>query len=458
MPWGPLYTMSKDKLLVLRNTLNGLLDKGFIRVSQSPAAAPVLFVRKPGGGLRFCVDYRGLNKITRKDCYPLPLIQETLNSVSKAKYFTKLDVIAVFHKIRIAEGDEWKMVFHTRYGLYEWLVTLFGLANTPSTFQKYINHALKDFLDDFCSAYIDNILIYTDGTLGEHKEQVKRVLQQLQEAGLQIDIDKCEFHAQSTKYLGFILEAGKGLRMDPEKISALQAWEAPTSVRAVQAFLGFANFYRHFIKDFSKIAAPLTGLTKKDAVFQWTPESDKAFHLLKRAFVMAPVLGQFDADRETVLARDTSGWCSGAVLQQVIDSVLRLIAYMSKRHLPAECNYEIYNKEMLTIIKVLDKWDTELRSVKEFRIVTDHRNLKYFMSTRKLTKQQMRWAKTLSKYDFKILYTPGKSNTIPDLLSHHPQDLPNRLDDRLLACDCQLLKPGMCAPGVFCPKPSSELL
>ena len=330
VPWGPLYAISQNELLVLHNTLNGLLDKGFIRVSQSPAAAPVLFVKKPGGGLWFCVDYCGLNKITRKDHYPLPLIQETLNSISKAKFFTKLDVIATFHKIRVEEGDEWKTAFQTCYRLFEWLVTPFGLANASGTFQKYINHTLRDFLDDFCSAYIDDILIYTDGSLAQHKEQVKRVLQHLREARLQIDIDKCKFHVQSTKYLGFILEAGKGLQIDPEKVSALQAWEAPTSVQAVQAFLGFANFYRHFIKDFSRIAAPLTGLTKKDTVFQWLPDCNQAFEFLKDAFIKAPVLGQFDTDHETVLACDASGWCSGAVLQQFIDGILRPVAYMSK--------------------------------------------------------------------------------------------------------------------------------
>ena len=223
VPWGPLYTMSQNDLLVLCNTLNGLLDKEFIHVSQSSATTLVLFVKKPGGGLWFCVDYCGLNKITRKDHYPLPLIQETLNLISKVKFFTKLDVIATFHKIRVEEGDEWKTAFQTCYKLFEWLVTSFGLANASSTFQKYINYTLRDFLDDFCSAYIDDILIYTDGSLAQHKEQVKRVLQHLQEAGLQIDIDKCEFHVQSTKYLGFILETGKGLRMDPEKVSALQA-------------------------------------------------------------------------------------------------------------------------------------------------------------------------------------------------------------------------------------------
>jgi hypothetical protein len=212
VPWGPLYNMPRDELLVLRKTLTSLLDKGFIRVSNSPAAAPVLFAKKPSGGLRFCCDYRGLNRLTKKDRYPLPLIYETLRSIGKANWFTKLDVAAAFHKIRVAKGDEWKTAFRTRYGLYEWLVTPFGLANAPSTFQKYINWTLRDFLDEFCSAYVDDILIYTSGGLKAHRSHVTQVLQRLQDAGLQLDIDKCEFEVKSTKYLGFIIEAGKGVR------------------------------------------------------------------------------------------------------------------------------------------------------------------------------------------------------------------------------------------------------
>src|ERR1044072_6933506 len=156
--------MSRDELLVLRKMLLELLDKNFIRVSSSPAAAPVLFVRKPGGGLRFYYDYRALNKLIRKDRYPLPLIQETLNRISKAKWFIKLDVTAAFHKIRIVKGDEWLIAFRTRFGLFEWLVTLFGLVNASSTFQRYINHLLQEYLDDFVSVYIDDILIFINGS------------------------------------------------------------------------------------------------------------------------------------------------------------------------------------------------------------------------------------------------------------------------------------------------------
>ena len=164
--------MSCNELLVLCKTLTEYLDKGFIQVSNSPAAAPVLFVQKPGGGLRFCMDYQGLNRITQKDHYPLPLIYKTLQNIGKAKWFTKLDVITAFHCIYIAEGNEWMTAFCTRYGLFEWMVTPFGLANAPSTFQWYINWAMQDYLDDFCSVYIDDILVYTDRSLKEHQEHI----------------------------------------------------------------------------------------------------------------------------------------------------------------------------------------------------------------------------------------------------------------------------------------------
>ena len=170
-------------------------------------------------------------------------------------------MIAAFYKIRIAEGDEWLTAFRTRYGLFEWLVTPFGLANAPSTFQKYVNWALRDYLDEFASAYLDDILIFTDGSRAQHREHVRKVLARLREAGLQIDIDKCEFEVKTTKYLGFIVEAGKGIRMDPEKVEAIRGWEAPRTPKGVRAFLGFANFYRRFIRDFAKIARPLIDLT-----------------------------------------------------------------------------------------------------------------------------------------------------------------------------------------------------
>lgn len=230
VPWGLLYGMSRDELLVLRKTLTELLDKDYIRASSSPAGAPVLFVRKPGGGLRFCVDYRALNAISRADRYPLPLIKETLEKLSKSKWFTKLDVRSAFHKLRIKEGDEWKTAFRTRFGLFEWLVMPFGLNGAPASFQRYINETLREYLDDFCFAYVDGVLVFTDGSLSEHEDKVRLVLKKLQKAGLGLDIDKCEFSVKETKYLGFIISSNGRtslVKMDPEKVRAISEWQVP---------------------------------------------------------------------------------------------------------------------------------------------------------------------------------------------------------------------------------------
>jgi hypothetical protein len=443
VPWGPLYNMSREELLLLRKTLTELLDKNFIRASSSPASAPVLFAKKPGGGLRFCVDYRALNAITRKDRYPLPLIRETLRSISRAKWLTKLDVTAAFYKIRIAEGDEWKTAFRTRYGLYEWLVTPFGLTGAPATFQRYINHTLREYLDEFISAYLDDILIYSDGSLDDHRRKVKLVFQKLQEAGLQLDVDKCEFECQSVKYLGYIVEVGKGIRMDPEKVDAILSWEAPKTVKGVRSFLGFANYYRLFISEFSDIARPLTDLTKKRQSFNWNDKAQWAFEELKRRFISDPILATFDPDRETVLETDASNWATGGVLSQYDnDGNLRPCAYFSKKNLPAECNYDIHDKELLAVIRCLEEWDAELRSVKSFTILTDHKNLEYFMKARHLNERQMRWAETLARYCFKLAYRPGTLASRPDALSRREQDVPEgQQDDRLQQRYRRLLEP-----------------
>lgn len=441
-PYGPLYNMSREELLVLRRTLTELLDKNFIRTSQSPAASPVLFVRKPGGGLRFCVDYRALNAITRKDRYPLPLFNETLRAICRAKWFTKLDVTAAFHKIRVKEGDEWKTAFRTRYGLYEWLVTPFGLTGAPGTFQRYINWTLREYLDEFVSAYIDDVLIFSDGTLQDHRRKVKKVLARLQEAGLHLDIDKCEFEQQTVKYLGFIITAGEGIRMDPEKVAAILQWEAPKTVKAVRAFLGFANYYRRFIQGFSDIVRPLTQLTRKGASFIWTDEVDQAFEKLKELFISAPVLAQFNPDAETIVECDSSGWAIGGILSQRDQEDTHPTAYFSKKNTPAECNYDIGDKEMLAIVRCLEEWSAELKSVRCFTIITDHENLKGFMQKRRLTERQIRWAQFLADFDFHLVFRPGRLAEAPDALSRREQDMPNRAtDERLTGRDLRIFDP-----------------
>ncbi|OAQ57620.2 retrovirus polyprotein [Pochonia chlamydosporia 170] len=376
-PHGPLYGMSEDELIVLRKFLQENLDKGFIRASTSPAASPVLFAKKPGGGLRFCVDYRALNAITIKNRYPLPLIQETLSQLSQAKYFTKLDVVAAFNRIRIKEGQEWMTAFNTRYGLFESLVVPFGLSNAPATFQARINEVLRPFLDRYCTAYIDDILIYSND-LASHRVHVKSVLQALEAAGLQLDVRKCEFETTEVKYLGMIIST-TGVRMDPAKVDCLVNWETPINVKDAQAFLGFSNFYRRFIKGFSRIVRPLVALTKKLVTWNWTSSCQGAFDTLKNSFTSAPILRHFDPTKEVFVECDASDFVSSGILSQEDDQgVLHPVAFMSKKYDPAECNYEIYDKELLAIVRCFECWRPELQGAHHpITVITDHANLRF---------------------------------------------------------------------------------
>lgn len=424
-PFGPLYGMSRDELLVLKKYLEDHLRKGFIRSSSSPAASPVMFVRKPGGGLRLCVDYRGLNALTVKNRYPIPLIKETLEQLSKAKIFTKLDIVAAFNRLRIAKGDEWKTAFRTRYGLFEYLVMPFGLANAPSSFQEFINDTLRPFLDRFATAYIDDILIYSRN-LQEHKQHVHLVLEKLQEAGLQVDIDKCEFHQTEVKYLGLILTT-EGIRMDPEKVSAVVEWQRPSNVKEAQGFLGFANFYRRFIKGYSSVVRPIIKATLKHQEFLWTKECQSAFEELKRLFTSAPILQHFDFDKETRIETDASDGVTAGVLLQRDDatSPWKPVAYLSKKMLPAECNYDIYDKELLAIVRAFEEWRPELEaSPVPIEVSSDHKNLVYFMKSKVLNRRQARWSEFLSRFNFVIAYTPGQLNSRADALTRRSGDSP----------------------------------
>ena len=335
--------MSEQELIAVTKYLDEHLAKGFIRPSSSKAAAPVLLVKKPGGGLRFCVDYRDLNNITEKSRYPIPLLSETLAKLAKAKWFTKLDIIHAFNRIRIKEGHEWLTAFNTRYGQFEYLVMPFGLCNAPSTFQSYINSSLREYLDYFVTAYLDDILIFSD-TESEHIEQVLKVLRRLKERGLQLDIDKCEFSVPEVKYLGMYVGVN-GVRMDPEKVSAILEWRTPESVKEVQSFLGFANFYRRFIEGFSKKVRCLIELTKGEQYvsksgkrrvkykdFHWTTECQKAFEDMKQAFTSAPILAHYDPARETWVETDASDFVVSGVLSQMHDNVLKPVAYFSKKN------------------------------------------------------------------------------------------------------------------------------
>lgn len=452
VPWGPLYSMSRQELLALRKTLMELMSKGYVRASSSAARAPVLFVKKADGGLRFCCDYRGLNAITKKDRYPLPLIHETLRTLTGMTYFSKVDVRAAFNKLRVRAGDEWKTAFGTRFGLFEWTVLPFGLSGGPATFQRYINNTLREFLDICCTAYMDDVLIYSNGTEEDHMAKVRQVIEKLLGAGLRLDSQKSAFAMKQVRYLGFIIEAGVGVKADPEKTRAIQEWEAPKSPKGLRGFLGFTNFYREFINFYAEPERQLTPLLKKGRRWAWEDTAQAAFDKIKAAFLEPPVLAQWDPARETFIDCDSSGWASGGVLlQKDEDGALHPIAYHSQKHSPAEANYDIHDKELVAIIKCMRAWDSELRSVTDpFVIRTDHSNLSYFLAKRHLSERQVRWLEFMDRFRFKIKFRPGRFAGLPDALSRRDQDMPaDDQDARVRGRHRQLLKPEWLQEGVI---------
>ncbi|KAH0614368.1 uncharacterized protein H6S33_000004 [Morchella sextelata] len=419
-PFGPLYSMSSEELKTLREYLDDQLTRGYICSSSSPAGAPVLFIKKKDGSLRLCVDYRALNALTVKNRYPLPLINDTLDRLKDTKIYTKLDLRNGYNQIRIKEGEEWKTAFQTRYGLFEYLVMPFGLTNAPATFQVFMNDTLRTHLDDFCTVYLDDILICSN-TEEEHQRHFNTILDKLQAAGLHCKPEKCEFHVDRTEYLGYII-SGEGVTMATDKTKAIQEWKTPTSVHDIQVFLGFANFYRRFIRDYSKVVSPMTNILKKDAQFVWTPAADHAFNQLKEAFTTAPILKHFDPERACILETDASNFVAAAVLSQKDDQgILHPVAFYSHKMMSAECNYDISDKELLVIVRAFEEWRKYLEpSNQEITVHCDHKNLEHFMSTKILNRRQ---------------------NGKPDALTRRSGDLPKEGDERLTQQHQVILKP-----------------
>ena len=287
------------------------------------------------------------------------------------------------------------------------------------------------------------MLIYTSKD-EDHASHVLQVLRRLHKRGLQVDIDKCEFNTTRVKYLGMVVTTD-GIEMDPKKVDTIQKWEAPSTVKEVQAFLGFANFYRRFILNFSKKVKPLNKLTKgtqyitrkgnkkiKYEAFQWSDVYQQAFKDLKRAFTTAPVLAHYDSKLETWVKTNASDFVVAGVLSQMHGKVLKLVAYFSKKMTPAECNYMIYDKELLAIVKSFETWRPELASVspdQPVKVLTDHQNLEVFMTTKQLNCRQARWAEFLSEINFRITYRPGKEGEKPDTLTRLAQDRPRGFND-----------------------------
>ncbi|KAF4455366.1 pol polyprotein [Fusarium austroafricanum] len=415
-----IYNLNEKELTTLRDYLETELAKGNIRISTSSAGFPVMFVPKKNGKLRLIVDYRRLNALTIKDRTPLPLITELKDRLRGKQIFTALDLKGAYNLIRIKEGDEWKTAFRTKFGLYEYLVMPFGLTNAPATFQRMINNVLRQYLDVFVVCYLDDILIFSNNE-EEHKEHIHKVLQALQDANLLVEPEKSYFHVQEVDFLGCTITPGE-IKMQRKKISAVADWPTPKTVKEVQSFLGFANYYRRFIKDFSKIANPLTELTKKDKNFEWEPIAQDAFTQLQQAILSEPILIMFDPNREVELETDSSDFAlGGQIRQRDNQGKLHPIAFYSHKLHGAELNYPIYDKEFLAIVNCFKEFRHYLMgSMHQIKVYTDHQNISHFATTQELNRRQLRYAEYLCEFDFIIIHRKGSDNRRADAISRQP--------------------------------------
>ena len=412
------YPLSPKEKEAAEKFVDENLKEGKIRPSKSPQAAPFFFVAKKDGSLRPCQDYRYLNKHTVKDAYPLPLVSTLVDQLKGASIFTKMDVRSGYNNVRIKEGDQWKAAFITHKGLFEPTVMFFGLCNSPATFQRFMNDSFRDMIaEGWLVVYMDDLLIFSDDE-ETHRLRTLRVLQRMRELALPLKIEKCHFNLPEVEYLGMIVRKNT-VAMDPVKVKGIADWPTPSKVKDVRSFLGFANFYRRFIPGYSNIARPLIDLTKKNTPWEWSSKCETAFTVLKKIFCMQPVLKMPDPSAPFSIATDASKHATGGVLmQQDTNGDWKPCAFLSQSLNPAERNYDIYDRELLAVIRALKEWRHYLHgSPYPVKVQTDHKNLTYFKQPQNLNRRQACWLLDLSDFDLELHHVLGKDLGAPDTLS-----------------------------------------
>ncbi len=395
-----------------------MLQAGVIEPSSSPWAAPVVLVRKKDGTIRYCIDYRKLNDVTKKDSYPLPRIDDSLDVLGKANYFSTLDLASGYWQIQLTDEAKEKSAFCTNSGLYQFTVMPFGLTNAPATFQRLMERVLAGLQWHTCLVYIDDIIIFSE-TIEDHLKQMQDIFDRLKQAKLKLKPKKCKLLQTKVKYLGHIVSKD-GVETDPDKVKAVKEWPRPSCVKDIRSFIGFCSYYRRFIPNFATVAKPLIRLTEKKVNFVWNDDHENAWLKLRELMSEAPVLAYPDKDAQFILDTDASDYGIGAVLSQVINEEEKVIAYGSRVLSRAERRYCVTRRELLAVVYFCKLYKHYLIG-KPFLVRTDHAALKWLKSFKQPEGQVARWLEELSEFDMDdIEHRPGRKHLNADGLSRGP--------------------------------------
>ena len=401
-----------------RKLLSDMVKEDVIQPSSSPWASPIVLVPKKDGTVRFCVDYRKVNALTRKDAYPLPRVDDTLDTLSGSKWFSTLDLISGYWQVEVEEKDREKTAFCTPDGLFEFKVMPFGLCNAPATFQRLMDMVLAGLQWTNCLVYLDDVIV-VGRTFEEHLQNLQDVFTRLRAAGLKLQPKKCHLCSPEVEFLGHVVSA-EGVSTDPKKIEKVANWPTPRSKKEVQQFLGLANYYRRFVENFANIAKPLHRLTEKATKFEWSTDCQAAFEHLRQKLVSAPILAFPNLEKPFILDTDASDVGIGAVLSQLDDSgAERVIAYASKALSKPERRYCVTRKELLAVVSFVQHFRPYLLG-RRFTLRTDHGSLTWLSQFKEPEGQLARWLERLQEFDFEIRHRPGKKHQNADALSRIP--------------------------------------
>ena len=413
------YRLPETQKVEVEKQVEKLLKEGVIEESNSPWNSPILVVAKKADAsgqqkFRLVVDYRKLNEKTVGDAYPLPDITEILDQLGHSKYFSCLDLAMGYQQIEMDPSDRDKTAFSTKQGHWAYRKMPFGLRTAPATFMRLMNTVLSGLTGTRCFVFLDDIILYAN-SLAEHDAKLRTVFGRLRKYSLKLQPDKCEFLRKEVSYLGHVISED-GVRPDPKKIESIENFPTPKTTKQLKGFLGLAGYYRRFVPQFSKIAAPLHKLLKKDAKYEWEEEQENAFQSLKLKLMSQPILQYPDFSREFILTTDASNEGAGAILSQGEIGKDRPIAYASRSFNKSEKNYSTVEKELAAIVWGIKYFRPYLYG-RKFKVVSDHKPLTWIMSVKDPGSRLLRWRLQLEEYDYEIVYKPGSQNSNADALS-----------------------------------------